>query len=102
MVTDEQFLKLVKANPDLRMERTMQGELIVMPPTGSEGGSHNAGLRHRLTDISRIEKSTIAIPDCMKYGLSVRVWHAMSGRRSRQPQLVFRSNGKRSRLNPPR
>jgi Uma2 family endonuclease len=43
-VTDEQFLKLVKANPDLRMERTMEGELIVMAPTGSEGGSYNAEL----------------------------------------------------------
>ncbi len=43
-ITDEQFLKLVKANPDLRMERTMEGELIVMAPTGSEGGSYNAEL----------------------------------------------------------
>ena len=41
-VTDEQFLQLTKANPDLRMERTAEGELIVMPPTGSEGGSYNA------------------------------------------------------------
>ncbi len=43
-VTDEQFLQLTKANPDLRMERTAEGELIVMPPTGSEGGSYNAEL----------------------------------------------------------
>ena len=41
-VTDEQFVQLVKANPDLRMERTAEGELLVMPPTGSEGGSYNA------------------------------------------------------------
>ena len=43
-VTDEQFLELVKANADLKMERTAQGELIVMPPTGSEGGHYNAEL----------------------------------------------------------
>ncbi len=41
-VTDGQFLELVKANPDLRMERTASGELQVMPPTGSEGGNYNA------------------------------------------------------------
>ena len=38
-VTKEQFLQFAKANPDLRMERNAGGELIVMPPTGSEGGS---------------------------------------------------------------
>jgi Uma2 family endonuclease len=43
-VTDEQFLQLAKANPDLRMERTAEGTLVVMLPTGSEGGSYNAEL----------------------------------------------------------
>ncbi|MEO0536550.1 MAG: Uma2 family endonuclease [Cyanobacteria bacterium J06642_11] len=43
-VTDHQFLELVIANPDLRMERTAQGELIIMSPTGSEGGNYNAEL----------------------------------------------------------
>ena len=43
-VTDEQFMQLVQANPDLRMERTAQGELIVMAPTGSESGHYNAEL----------------------------------------------------------
>ncbi len=40
-LSDEQFLQFVKANADLRMERTAQGELIIMSPTGSEGGSRN-------------------------------------------------------------
>ncbi|MGA7934640.1 MAG: Uma2 family endonuclease [Kovacikia sp.] len=40
-VTDEQFLQFVKANPDLRLERTATGELIIMAPTGSEGGHYN-------------------------------------------------------------
>jgi Uma2 family endonuclease len=43
-VTDEQFLQLAMANPELRLERTAEGELVVMPPTGSEGGSFNAEL----------------------------------------------------------
>jgi Uma2 family endonuclease len=41
---DEQFLQLAKANAELRMERTAQGELTVMAPTGSEGGNRNAEL----------------------------------------------------------
>lgn len=41
-ITDDQFWELSRTNPELRLERTANGELIVMPPTGSEGGSHNA------------------------------------------------------------
>lgn len=48
-ISDEQFLQFVKANADLRMERTAQGELIVMAPTGSEGGSRNVEISTDLT-----------------------------------------------------
>lgn len=47
-VTDEQFLEFVKANPELRLERAATGELIAMPPTGSESGHYNSELN---TDI---------------------------------------------------
>jgi Uma2 family endonuclease len=43
-VTDEQFLEIVKANPDLRLERAATGELIAMTPTGSESGNYNSEL----------------------------------------------------------
>jgi Uma2 family endonuclease len=43
-VTDDQFWELARTNPELRLERTAEGELIVMPPTGSEGGNYNAEL----------------------------------------------------------
>ncbi|WP_448380203.1 Uma2 family endonuclease [Gloeomargarita sp.] len=42
--TPEQFVELVKANPELRWELTAQGEVIVMPPTGSETGSYSSEL----------------------------------------------------------
>jgi Uma2 family endonuclease len=41
-VTDDQFWELARTNPELRLERTAEGELIVMPPTVSEGGNYNA------------------------------------------------------------
>jgi hypothetical protein len=37
-LTDEQFFQLCQNNRDLRFERTGTGELIIMPPTGSETG----------------------------------------------------------------
>jgi len=42
--SEAQFTELAKFNPDLRWELTAQGEVIVMPPTGSETGNFNLGL----------------------------------------------------------
>ncbi|MGF1492027.1 MAG: Uma2 family endonuclease [Microcoleaceae cyanobacterium] len=43
-VTPEIFCEICKSNPDLRLERTARGELIVNPPTGSETGKFNLSL----------------------------------------------------------
>ncbi|MEL7036463.1 MAG: Uma2 family endonuclease [Cyanobacteria bacterium J06592_8] len=43
-ITEEQFHILVTANQDLRLERTANGELIIMPPTGGNTGKRNAQL----------------------------------------------------------
>jgi Uma2 family endonuclease len=43
-VTPEQFDLLCSNNPDLRLELTKDGELIVMSPTGGESGRKNLDL----------------------------------------------------------
>jgi len=43
-LTDEAFYRLCRANPDVKFERSPQGELIVMSPTGGEGGRRNADI----------------------------------------------------------
>ncbi|WP_448564437.1 Uma2 family endonuclease [Trichothermofontia sp.] len=43
-LTDEQFEEICQHNRDLRLERSARGELIIMPPTGGETGTRNAGL----------------------------------------------------------
>jgi Uma2 family endonuclease len=47
-LTEEQFFQLCQNNSDLRLERTAQGELIIMPPTGWESGNRNSKLTQRL------------------------------------------------------
>jgi Uma2 family endonuclease len=47
-VSDRAFWRLCQDNPDLRLERTARGELIVMPPAGSEIGHCNAGVSAQL------------------------------------------------------
>jgi Uma2 family endonuclease len=41
-LTDEQFFEFCQINPELRIERTAQGELLVMPPAGWETSNRNA------------------------------------------------------------
>lgn len=55
-LTDEQFFQLCLDNRDLRFERTATGELIIMPPTGSETGDRNAELTYQLRAWSRQNK----------------------------------------------
>ena len=43
-LTDEQFFQICQNNRDLRIERTAEGELIIMPPTGWETGNRNSKL----------------------------------------------------------
>ncbi|MBD2168356.1 Uma2 family endonuclease [Calothrix membranacea FACHB-236] len=43
-LTSEEFYQLCQDNPDLKLERNAEGELIIMPPTGGETGKRNVNL----------------------------------------------------------
>ena len=45
---EEQFFQFCQLNKDLRIERTAEGDLEIMPPTGGETGSRNAILMYLL------------------------------------------------------
>ena len=45
---DRQFAILAHQNPELRLERTAEGEVLVRPPTGGETGYRNAGITAQL------------------------------------------------------
>jgi Uma2 family endonuclease len=47
-VTPEQFTELAINNPDLRLELTHTGELIVNPPAGGESGQRNSSINAQL------------------------------------------------------
>jgi Uma2 family endonuclease len=49
-LTDRLFLRLCAANPDLRLERTACGELIIMPPAGSDAGGRNLKVTQQLAN----------------------------------------------------
>lgn len=59
-LTEEQFVLLCQENPELRLELTAQGELIIMPPTGSEGGWRSGEVFYSLTDWTKKDGSGVS------------------------------------------
>lgn len=47
-ISDEKFWELCAANPELRLERTAEGEVIFMPPAFSDTGSRNLDIGAQL------------------------------------------------------
>lgn len=47
-VGDEELWRFCRANPELRVERTADGEIVIMPPTGTETGRRNFDLTTQL------------------------------------------------------
>jgi Uma2 family endonuclease len=54
-LTRENFYDLCIANPDIQLERTAAGELIVMAPVGGESGNNEAEL---MTDLANWNRQT--------------------------------------------
>lgn len=48
LMTDVQFFEFCQINRDLRIERNQFGEILIMPPTGSETGNRNANISAQL------------------------------------------------------
>lgn len=48
-MSDEQFYEFCRSNTDLRIERSAQGEVIVMPPTFADTGNRNNKLSYQVT-----------------------------------------------------
>src|SRR5437588_12276597 len=43
-MSDQEFFEFCQRNPDLRIERTTEGNFIIMPPTGGGTGNRNFNL----------------------------------------------------------
>lgn len=54
-LTDEQFYHLCQVNQDWRLERTAEGELVIMSPVGGRSGNREADL---ITDLNLWNRKT--------------------------------------------
>ncbi len=57
---EAEFYRLCQANPDLKLELTAQGHLILMPPTGWESGHRNMSLSERVSRWARTDGRGLA------------------------------------------
>jgi len=55
-----EFYEFCLANPELRIERTADGQILMMPPTGSETGNHNAEISTEITLWNRRHRLGVA------------------------------------------
>ena len=68
-LTDEQFLRLCQENPEMRLELNAQGELVIMPPTGSKTGLRNNELAYVLTAWAKADGTGLAFDSSTLFAL---------------------------------
>jgi Uma2 family endonuclease len=59
-LSDDQLLELCAINSELWIERNAQGELLLMPPAGSETGSREVGITGQLWSWARRDGTGVA------------------------------------------
>lgn len=58
---DDEFLALCAANPDLRLERTGKGDILIMAPCGGESSFQNLDVSRQLGNWSLHNKQGVAL-----------------------------------------
>src|SRR5882762_6404536 len=59
-IGDDELFELCQINRDLRIERTSDGEIWIMPPTGGETGRRNSSLTAQLHHWSEVDGSGVS------------------------------------------
>jgi Uma2 family endonuclease len=68
-MSDDEFYAFCAVNPDLRIERTAKGEIVIMPGTGFETGNQNADLTAQLYSWAKRDGRGRAVDSGVEYFL---------------------------------
>jgi Uma2 family endonuclease len=71
-LSDDQFFALCQINRDLRFERTAEGDIIIMAPTGAETGSRNSEITRQLGNWSKVDGTGVAFDSSTGFKLPNR------------------------------
>jgi len=70
-LTREQFYELCAANPELKLERNANGELVIMSPTGGETGTWNSDITIDLGIWNRQTATGKILPLCPDFAIEL-------------------------------
>lgn len=59
-LSDDDFERFVRENPEMRIEQTKEGEIIIMPPTGGSTGKRNFEINGQFYDWYKRNKNGVA------------------------------------------
>lgn len=68
-LSEDQLFDVCQLNRDLRIERTAEGELLIMPPAGWETGSQNGEVTRQLGNWARRDGTGVAVDSSAGYTL---------------------------------
>src|SRR5260370_7552970 len=68
-MTDHECFEVCQENQDWRIERTAEGDLIIMPPTGGKTGQRNAALTAMFYSWANAAKSGIVFDSSTEFRL---------------------------------
>jgi len=71
-MTDDEYFQFCQINQDLRIERTAQGDILIMPPAGGESSFRNNELSAELRDWARKDARGRAFDSSVGYILPSR------------------------------
>ena len=68
-MSDHEFFEFCQQNQDWRIERTAEGDLIIMPPTGGNTGQRNAALTATFYSWANADKTGIVFDSSTEFRL---------------------------------
>ncbi len=66
-MTDDEYFQFCQINPDLRIERTAEGDILIMPPVGGESSFRNSELSAQLRDWARQDGRGMSFDSSVEY-----------------------------------
>jgi Uma2 family endonuclease len=68
-MTEDEYYDFCQNNPDLRIERTAGGDILIMPPTGIESGFRNNEISGQLREWARLDGRGVACDSSTEFVL---------------------------------
>ncbi len=99
-VTEDQFFEVCQLNRDLRIERTAEGEWLIMPPTGGDTGNRNANINWQLFGWARQDGTGLAYDSSTGFRLPNGAMRSPDGAWLRKDRLAEITPEDRQRFMP--